>query len=84
MGTDEIGRDTLARIIDEAQVSLQVGAVAISIAFFLGTLIGASVGFMKRVDLVLDALCRRHVRVPGHRARDPIAVSFLGPTGRTR
>src|ERR671930_333317 len=39
-GTDDLGRDTLARIIHGAQVSLQVGAVAISIALVAGALIG--------------------------------------------
>src|SRR5262245_20018788 len=37
MGTDEIGRDTLARIIHGAQVSLQLGAVRISTGFVRGT-----------------------------------------------
>ena len=32
MGTDDLGRDTLARIIHGAQVSLAVGAVAVGIA----------------------------------------------------
>ena len=33
MGTDELGRDVLARIIHGAQVSLQVGIIAVAIAF---------------------------------------------------
>ena len=37
MGTDELGRDTLARIIHGAQVSLYVGAISVSIAFVGGT-----------------------------------------------
>ena len=32
MGTDELGRDTLARIIHGAQVSLQVGLISVGIA----------------------------------------------------
>ena len=40
MGTDDLGRDTLARIIHGARVSLQVGATAIGIALLAGTLIG--------------------------------------------
>jgi peptide/nickel transport system permease protein len=61
MGTDEIGRDTLARVIHGAEVSLQAGATAISIAFVLGTFIGlvsgyyggwADLGLMRVVDLM--------------------------------
>ena len=44
-GTDDLGRDTLARVIHGAQVSLQVGAVAISIALVFGTLIGLVAGY---------------------------------------
>jgi len=40
MGTDQLGRDILSRIIWGARVSLQVGLVAVGIAFFLGTTVG--------------------------------------------
>ena len=40
MGTDDLGRDTLARIIHGAGVSLQVGATATGIALLAGTIIG--------------------------------------------
>ena len=45
LGTDELGRDTLARIIHGAQVSLQVGMISVSIAFFLGVTLGLLAGF---------------------------------------
>jgi peptide/nickel transport system permease protein len=48
-GTDELGRDTLARIIHGAQVSLQVGVIAVGIAFVGGTLIGLVSGYAKGV-----------------------------------
>jgi peptide/nickel transport system permease protein len=52
--TDDLGRDTLARVIHGAQVSLQVGAVAISIALVAGTLIGLLAGYRGGVvDLML-------------------------------
>jgi peptide/nickel transport system permease protein len=44
-GTDDLGRDTLARIIHGAQVSLEVGSVAIAIALVAGTLIGLFSGY---------------------------------------
>jgi len=45
MGTDELGRDTLARIIHGAQVSLQVGIISVSLAFVLGVTLGLLAGF---------------------------------------
>ena len=55
MGTDDLGRDTLARIIHGAQVSRsQVGFVAVGIALAVGALIGLLAGFYRGcVDLVL-------------------------------
>jgi peptide/nickel transport system permease protein len=80
MGTDEIGRDTLARIIHGAQVSLQVGAVAISIAFVLGTLIGLLSGFYGgKVDLGLMRLVDIMFAFPGLVLAILIA-GLLGPT----
>ena len=80
MGTDEIGRDTLARIIHGAQVSLQVGAVAISIAFVFGTLIGLLAGFYgRRVDLVLMRVVDIMFAFPGLVLAILIA-GLLGPT----
>jgi peptide/nickel transport system permease protein len=53
-GTDDLGRDTLARIIHGAQVSLEVGLVAITIALVAGTLIGLLSGYFGGVvDLLL-------------------------------
>jgi peptide/nickel transport system permease protein len=54
MGTDDLGRDTLARIIHGARVSLQVGATAVGISLGLGLLIGLVAGFYRGVlDLTL-------------------------------
>ncbi len=56
MGTDELGRDTFSRIVFGARVSLQVGALAVTIALVLGTSLGLLGGFYGgRLD---DALMR--------------------------
>ena len=47
MGTDELGRDTLSRIIYGAQVSLQVGALSVLIALVIGTAVGVAAGFYR-------------------------------------
>ena len=44
-GTDDLGRDIMARVFWGGRVSLSVGIVAVVIAITLGTLIGAVSGF---------------------------------------
>ncbi|TVR68802.1 MAG: ABC transporter permease [Spirochaetaceae bacterium] len=45
LGTDDLGRDILSRIIYGARVSLQVGFVAVSISLILGGTLGALAGY---------------------------------------
>ncbi|HKR62358.1 MAG TPA: ABC transporter permease [Thermoanaerobaculia bacterium] len=45
LGTDDLGRDVLARMIYGARVSLTVGLLATLIAFFVGSLLGALAGY---------------------------------------
>jgi peptide/nickel transport system permease protein len=54
MGTDDLGRDTLARVIHGAQVSLEVGLIAVGISLLAGLLIGIVSSFYRGfVDLAL-------------------------------
>lgn len=45
LGTDELGRDILSRIIYGAQISLRVGIIAVTIALFAGMVLGATAGY---------------------------------------
>lgn len=44
-GTDDLGRDIFSRILHGSRISLTVGLVAISIALFIGTLLGSFSGY---------------------------------------
>jgi peptide/nickel transport system permease protein len=80
-GTDDLGRDTLARVIHGAQVSLQVGLVAISIALVAGTLIGLIAGYRGGiVDLVLMRIVDIMFAFPGI----VLAIVIAGLLGATR
>jgi len=65
LGTDELGRDALTRLIYGGRVSLAVGLAGAIIATFAGTLVGAVSGFYRGwVDQVLMRLTDVMLSIP--------------------
>jgi len=57
LGTDDLGRDVLARIIHGARVSLTVGFTATAIALLIGSFLGALAGYYGgAVDWIVSRL----------------------------
>lgn len=53
-GTDEYGRDLLARVVHGSRVSLIVAATAVTIALFVGGALGAAAGYYgKTIDNII-------------------------------
>lgn len=64
LGTDQLGRDNLARVIKGGQVSLAVGVTAMLLALFVGTLVGVMAGYFKKLDGVLMRLTDLFLALP--------------------
>ncbi|KAJ55593.1 peptide ABC transporter [Actibacterium mucosum KCTC 23349] len=64
LGTDQIGRDTLARMLSGGQVSIAVGLAAMALSLFLGTLVGVTAGYFKRLDGILMRLTDLFLALP--------------------
>ena len=66
LGTDQMGRDLLSRLIHGARLSLTVGLAATALNVVVATLIGGTSGFLgSRVDLVVQRLVDAWMAIPG-------------------
>ena len=63
-GTDQLGRDILARMMAGGQVSIAVGLTAMLISVLLGTLIGVVAGFFRKLDGMLMGLTNLFLALP--------------------
>jgi peptide/nickel transport system permease protein len=65
LGTDDVGRDVLARIMHGGRVSMFIGVVAMGIALLIGVLIGSASGYFEgRIDAVLMRLTDAFLSLP--------------------
>lgn len=79
LGTDDVGRDVLARVLYGARLSLAVGGVVVSLALVAGTLLGLVAGFSEGIgDAVIMRLMDVLLALPTLLLAVAI-VAVLGP-----
>ncbi|UCD91334.1 MAG: ABC transporter permease [Desulfobacterales bacterium] len=80
LGTDDLGRDILSRLIYGARVSLIVAVVSVGLAFVLGTLLGSVSGYYKgALDNVIMRIMDIILAFP-YLLLAIVVVAYLGPS----
>jgi peptide/nickel transport system permease protein len=80
LGTDDLGRDVLARMAHGARISLSVGFVAVGLATLIGLVVGLLSGFYGgRIDAVLMRLVDMMLCFPAFFLILSV-IAFIGPS----
>ncbi|NNF71561.1 MAG: ABC transporter permease, partial [Rhodobacteraceae bacterium] len=64
LGTDNLGRDTLARLLSGGRVSIAVGMAAMVLSIVIGTLVGVLAGYIRWLDGPLMRLTDLFLALP--------------------
>ena len=64
MGTDNLGRDLMAQIMQGGRISLAVGAAAMVLSILIGTFVGVIAGYFTRLDGLLMRLTDLFLALP--------------------
>ena len=82
LGTDDLGRDILSRLIYGARVSLAVAVFSVGLAFFFGTLLGCISGYYKgSLDSIIMRIMDMLLSFP-YILLAIVVVAYLGPSLR--
>ena len=82
LGTDDLGRDILSRLIYGARVSLAVAVISVGLAFFFGTLLGCISGYYKGfLDSIIMRIMDMILSFP-YILLAIVVVAYLGPSLR--
>ncbi|MHA2940379.1 dipeptide ABC transporter permease DppC [Vibrio sp. RC27] len=80
LGTDDVGRDILSRLIYGARLSLSVGMVAVTASLFFGILMGLIAGYYKgMIDTIIMRIVDIMLAMPSLLLAIAI-VAVLGPS----
>jgi ABC-type dipeptide/oligopeptide/nickel transport system permease subunit len=82
LGTDDLGRDILSRLIYGARVSLAVAVFSVGLAFVFGTLLGCVSGYYKgSLDSIIMRIMDMILSFP-YILLAIVVVAYLGPSLR--
>jgi peptide/nickel transport system permease protein len=82
LGTDNLGRSQLSRIVHGARLSLAIGFAVVLLNAIFGVLLGAAAGYFRRLDNVLMRIADALMAFPAVLLAIAIAAA-LGPSSYT-